>query len=242
MLFAKLFSMSIADNLSQIRERIAKAAVRCGRTAGEITLMAVSKTFPAERIEEAYAAGQRIFGENRVQEFEGKSPVVRSLNGAQVHLIGHLQSNKAARAAELFDCVDTVDSVRLARKLDEAAGRLKRKLPVLIEINVGGEEQKSGVPPVSLELEQILTAAPELQNIDICGLMTVPPWSEDPEHARPYFRMLRQIREDLAKRNLPCIGLDVLSMGMSHDFEVAIEEGSTQVRIGTAIFGRRTKL
>lgn len=234
--------MSIAENLSQIRERIAKAAVRAGRTPDEITLMAVSKTFPADRIEEAYAAGQRIFGENRVQEFEEKSLTLRKLEGAQFHLIGHLQSNKAARAAELFDCIDTIDSARLARKLNDVAGRLGRKLPVLIEINTGGEEQKSGVPPVSLELEEILTAAPELPHLRICGVMTVPPWSDEAEHARPYFRMLRQIREDLAKRNLPCVGLDVLSMGMSHDFEVAIEEGSTQVRIGTAIFGRRTKL
>lgn len=234
--------MSIADNLSQIRERIAKAAVRAGRTPEEITLMAVSKTFPAERIEEAYAAGQRIFGENRVQEFEDKSPALRKLEGAQFHLIGHLQSNKAAKAAELFGCIDTVDSVRLAKRLNDAAGRLQRKLPVLIEINSGGEEQKSGVAPVSLELEQLLTAAPEFQHLRICGLMTIPPWSEESEHARPFFRMLRQIREDLAKRNLPCVGLDVLSMGMSHDFEVAIEEGSNQVRIGTAIFGRRTKL
>lgn len=234
--------MSIADNLSQIRDRIAKAAARSGRTPEEITLMAVSKTFPAERIEEAYAAGHRIFGENRVQEFEDKSPVVRRLDGAQFHLIGHLQSNKAAKAAELFDCIDSVDSLRLLKKLNDTAGRLRKKLPVLIEINVGGEEQKSGVPPVSLELEHILAAASQLQHVRICGLMTIPPWSEDPEHARPYFRMLRQIREDLGKRNLPCVGLNVLSMGMSHDFEAAIEEGSTQVRIGTAIFGRRTKL
>jgi pyridoxal phosphate enzyme (YggS family) len=234
--------MSIADNLAQIRERISRAALRSGRRPEEITLMAVSKTFPAERIEEAYVAGQRIFGENRVQEFEDKSPALRRLDGAQFHLIGHLQSNKAARAAELFDCIDTLDSARLAKRLYDAAGRMKKKLPVLIEINVGGEEQKSGVPPISLELEEILTAAPELPHLRICGLMTVPPWSDEAEHARPYFRMLHQIREDLAKRNLPCIGLDVLSMGMSHDFEVGIEEGSTQVRIGTAIFGRRSKL
>ncbi|HYH00118.1 MAG TPA: YggS family pyridoxal phosphate-dependent enzyme [Terriglobales bacterium] len=234
--------MSIADNLSLIREQIAKAATRAGRNSAEVELMAVSKTFPAERIEEAYEAGQRVFGENRVQEFAEKAPTLGAREGTTYHLIGHLQSNKAARAVELFNCIDSIDSARLLRKLNDAAARLEKQLPVLIEINVGGEEQKSGVPPVSLELEEILLAAPQLQHVRICGLMTIPPWSENPEHARPYFRMLRHIREDLAKRNLPGVGLDVLSMGMSNDFQVAIEEGSTQVRIGTAIFGRRTKL
>lgn len=234
--------MSIASNLARIRERIATAARRAGRNPDEVTLMAVSKTFPADCICEAHSAGQRVFGENRVQEFAEKSTVVHNLADTQFHLIGHLQSNKAARAAELFDTVDTVDSLRLAQRLNDAARKLGKKLPILIEINVGGEEQKSGVPPVSRELEEVLQAAPTLQHLRVCGLMTIPPWSEDSEHSRPYFRMLRETREDLAKRNLPAIGLDVLSMGMSHDFEVAIEEGSTQVRIGTAIFGKRTKL
>lgn len=233
--------MSIADNLARIHDRIAAAARRAGRNPDEVSLMAVSKTFPASRIRDAYAAGQRIFGENRVQEFAEKASVRQDMPDAQFHMIGHLQSNKAAWSAELFDSIDSLDSLRLAQKLDEAAGKLGRKLPVLIEINVGGEEQKSGIPPVSPELEELLQAAPRLRNIRVCGLMTVPPFSDNPQVSRPYFRMLRHIREDLARRRLPGIGLDVLSMGMSHDFEVAIEEGSTQVRIGTAIFGERKK-
>jgi pyridoxal phosphate enzyme (YggS family) len=236
---ANLFSMRIARNLALINGRIEAAARRAGRHASDITLMAVSKTFAVELIREAYDAGQRVFGENRVQEFADKAPDLGTLSGAEFHLIGHLQSNKSARAAELFDAVDSVDSLRVAERLNDAAKRLDKKLAVLIEINVGGEEQKAGVPPVSRELEQILLAAPRLENVSICGLMTVPPYAEDPERARPYFRMLRHVRDDLAKRHLPCVGLDVLSMGMSHDFEVAIEEGATCVRIGSAIFGRR---
>lgn len=231
--------MSIVDNLARIHDRMNAAARRAGRNPDEITLMVVSKTFPAERVLEAYAAGERVFGENRVQEFAEKSTTVHNLSGAQFHLIGHLQSNKAARAAELFDAIESVDSLRLATKLNDAAGKLQKKLPILIEINVGGEEQKSGMAPVSRELEELLQAAPQLSHVRLCGLMTVPPLAEDPQKARPYFRMLREVRDDLAKRHLPGVGLDVLSMGMSHDFEIAIEEGSTQVRIGTAIFGER---
>ena len=233
--------MSIAENIARVQERIAVAASRASRNPEEITLMAVSKTFPAESIREAYAAGLRVFGENRVQEFAGKAAAVRDLHDAEWHLIGHLQTNKAAKATELFDAVDSVDSLRMADKLNGSAESTGKTLSVLIEINLGGEPTKSGIPPSSDELEQILQAAPRWGNLKIEGLMTVPPYTEDPEGSRPYFRQLRQIRESIAARALPQIGMAVLSMGMSHDFEVAIEEGSTCVRVGTAIFGERAK-
>ena len=204
--------------------------------------MAVSKTFPAERIREAYHAGLRVFGENRVQEFAGKFDAVRELTGGQWHLIGHLQSNKVVKAAELFGAVDSVDSTRLAERLNGAAEKSGKTLPVLIEINVGGEQAKSGVAQGSEELERILLEAPLWKNLAIRGLMTVPPYTDDPEDARPYFRQLREMRDQIAARHLPKVSVDVLSMGMSHDFEVAIEEGSTCVRVGTAIFGVRTQL
>jgi pyridoxal phosphate enzyme (YggS family) len=203
--------------------------------------MAVTKTFPPELIRQAHGAGTRVFGENRVQEFAGKADALRDLADAEWHLIGHLQSNKAAKAVELFNTVDSVDSVRLAEKLNSCAEAAGKALPVLIEINVGGEEAKSGVAPASPELEQLLLKAPQWKNLVIRGLMTVPPYTEDPEGARPYFRQLREIRDGIAARKLPAVSLDVLSMGMSHDFEVAIEEGSTCVRVGTAIFGERQK-
>jgi pyridoxal phosphate enzyme (YggS family) len=233
--------MTIAENILRVRERVAAAARRSGRKPEEITLMAVSKTFPPESIRQSYAAGLRVFGENRVQEFAGKAEALRDLQDAEWHLIGHLQSNKAARAAELFSAIDSVDSVRLAERLNAAAQSAGKTLPVLIEINVGGEEAKSGVAPGSRELEQIFLGAPNWKNLAIRGPMSVPPYTEDPEGARPYFRQLREIRDQIAARCLPAIAMDVLSMGMSHDFEVAIEEGSTCVRVGTAIFGERAK-
>ena len=161
--------------------------------------------------------------------------------GAEWHMIGHLQTNKAAKAAELFSAVDSVDSLKLAEKLDAAARASNKKLQVLIEINVGGEAAKSGVAPDSPELEDLLKAAPRLEALNFRGLMTVPPFTEDPEGARPYFRKLRALRDQIASRNLPAITMEILSMGMSHDFAVAIEEGSTCIRIGTAIFGEREK-
>jgi pyridoxal phosphate enzyme (YggS family) len=233
--------MSIVENVARVRARIAAAARLAGRNPEEITLMGVSKTFPVERIREAHAAGLRVFGENRVQEFADKAGSLHDLSDAEWHLIGHLQSNKAARAAELFGAVDSVDSVRLAEKLNGAAEKAGKTLPILIEINVGCEDAKSGVAPASEELEQVLLAAPRWGNLRIRGLMAVPPYSEDSERARPFFRQLCEIRERIASRRLSAIGMDVLSMGMSHDFEVAIEEGSTCVRVGTAIFGERTK-
>jgi hypothetical protein len=231
--------MPVSQNIALVRERISSAARRVGRDPDEITLIAVSKTFPPELIRDAYEAGLRVFGENKVQEFSAKAEALADLRDADWHMIGHLQSNKAGKAAELFAAVDSVDSLRLAQKLNSSAEQLGKKLAVLIEINVGGEAAKSGVAPESKELETILQVAPQLKQIEIGGLMTVPPFSEDPEEARPYFRKVRELRDSIAKRGLPAVGMDVLSMGMSHDFEVAIEEGSTCVRVGTAIFGER---
>lgn len=231
--------MPIAENLARVRERIVAAARRAGRRSEDVALMAVSKTFPAERIREAYDAGLRLFGENRVQEFAGKIDSLRDLQGGEWHLIGHLQTNKAAKAVELFAAIDSVDSLRLAQKLNASAEQLRKKIRVLIEINVGGEAAKSGVAPESRELEALLSAAAELEHLEFRGLMTVPPFTEDPQQARPYFRKLRELREQIAARRLPAVDMSTLSMGMSHDFEVAIEEGSTCVRVGTAIFGER---
>jgi pyridoxal phosphate enzyme (YggS family) len=233
--------MHIAVNITAIQRRIAAAARRVGRNQNEIALMAVSKTQPPERIREAYEAGQRLFGENRLQEFAGKSGALADLRDAEWHMIGHLQTNKATKTVELFRCVDSVDSLKLAAKLDAAARILGRKLDVLIEINVGGEAAKSGVAPESLALEELLIAAPRLESLQFRGLMTVPPFTDDPEGARPCFRKLRELRDTIAARKLPGISMDQLSMGMSHDFEIAIEEGSACVRVGTAIFGSRTK-
>jgi PLP dependent protein len=233
--------MSVSENIAAVRQRIAAAAYRAGRSTSEIALMAVSKTHPPEHIREAHAAGLRLFGENRVQEFAGKADGLADLAGAEWHMIGHLQTNKAGKAAELFSAVDSVDTLKLAEKLDSAARALNKKLNVLIEINIGGEAAKSGVPKDSRELEDLLVTAPRLAALEFRGLMTVPPFTDDPEKARPYFRKLRVLRDAIAARNLPAVVMDVLSMGMSHDFEVAIEEGSTCVRVGTAIFGTRVK-
>lgn len=233
--------MSIAENIAAIRGRIAAAARRVGRTPETVALMAVSKTKPVEAIREAFEAGQRLFGENRVQEFSEKSPALQDIiaAGAAFHLIGHLQSNKSNKAAELFRAVDSADSLSLLRRLNSAAERFGKVLPVLIEVNVGGEEQKAGVAPGSPELDAILDGAAELNHVAIRGLMTVPPFTDDPESARPYFRRLRELRDEIAGRNLEHVSMDELSMGMSHDFDVAVEEGSTCVRVGTAIFGER---
>lgn len=231
--------MSIADNIALVQDRMAAAALRSGRKPEAVTLMAVSKTFPSEKIREAYDAGLRVFGENRVQEFAGKIAGLQDVRDAEWHIIGHLQTNKAAQAAELFSCIDSVDSVRLARRLNSADEQLGKKLPVLIEINIGGEAAKSGVAPNSQELDDILKAAPDLPFLDFRGLMTVPPYSDDPEPSRPYFRKMRELFHQIASRKLPLVRMEVLSMGMSHDYAVAIEEGSTCVRVGTAIFGAR---
>jgi pyridoxal phosphate enzyme (YggS family) len=234
--------MSVAENIATVRERINASAMRAGRSVDDITLMAVSKTVPPDLIRGAYLAGVRVFGENRVQEFTEKVGALRDLSNADWHLIGHLQTNKAAKAAELFNAVDSIDSLRLAQKLNSAAQQVGKKLGVLIEINVGGENAKTGVAPESKELEEILKAAPLLGQLEISGLMAIPPLTDDPQEARPYFLKLRDLQEEIGRSRLPGVSMNVLSMGMSHDFEIAIEEGSTCVRVGTAIFGERKML
>jgi PLP dependent protein len=227
---------SVRENLLRIQERIAKAAARAGRSTEEIALIAVSKTHPASAIHEAYEAGIRHFGENRVQEWEGKRAEAEGL-AATWHLIGHLQSNKAARAAKLFHSVDSVDDFAVAQRLDRArteAG-ITGKLRVLIEVRVAPEETKSGVEIT--DLPALVEKFTDLPRLELAGLMCIPPFLEEAERVRAYFRRLRELREDLTKRL--GLALPVLSMGMSHDFEVAIEEGATEVRVGTAIFGVR---
>ena len=231
--------MGIGDNLARVRQRVADAARRAGRRPEDVALMAVTKTFPPAIIREAYNAGQRLFGENRVQEFAEKAPSLAELPGIEFRLIGHLQSNKAAKAAQIFSGIDSVDSLHLAEKLNAGAEKTGKRLPILIEINVGGEAAKSGVAPGSPELESLLVAAPRLEHLEVRGLMSIPPFTEYPEGSRPFFRALHELRDQIAARKLPALGMDTLSMGMSHDFEVAIEEGSTCVRVGTAIFGAR---
>jgi PLP dependent protein len=226
--------MSIADNLTRLHEQIAEACHRGNRSQDEVALMAVSKVHPVEAILEAYAAGHRLFGENRVQEFQEKSPRLAALTDAQFHLIGPLQSNKTTRAAELFHSIDAVDSLKIAQRLNGAATALNKKLPILVEVKLSHEESKHGLAPD--ELSTLLAAVAELHAIEAVGLMTVPPWSLDPEPARPYFRELRRLRNESQKLHPK---LTQLSMGMSNDFAVAIEEGSTCVRVGTAIFGKR---
>jgi pyridoxal phosphate enzyme (YggS family) len=226
--------MTIADNIARLHEQIAAACHRAGRDEHAVALMAVSKVHPAEVILEAYAAGQRLFGENRVQEYEQKAAQLAGLERASFHLIGPLQSNKTNKAAQLFDQIDAVDSLKIAERLDSAAKALNKKLPILIEIKLSHEESKHGIAPA--ELLPLLEATSVLENVEAVGLMTVPPWSEDAETARPYFRELCRLREDALKQYPK---LTQLSMGMSNDFIVAIEEGSTCVRVGTAIFGKR---
>lgn len=226
--------------LEAINQRIAAACGRAGRQVSEITLVAVSKTVPAERIREAIEAGVRTLGENRVQEAAAKIPELKPLAdeyNVQWHLIGHLQSNKARRAVELFDAVHSVDSFKLAERLDGIAGELGKRLPVFIEVNLGGEQSKAGVAPddVFLLCEQIGKFA----NLELKGLMTVPPFFDDPEDARPFFQRLRRMRDDAQQTGLVGEQFTDLSMGMSNDFEVAIEEGATFVRVGTALFGAR---
>jgi PLP dependent protein len=228
---------TIRQNIQCIQEQIARARKKSSNR-GEVTLIAVSKTHPAESIREAFDAGLRHFGENRVQEWEGKRESTSELQ-ATWHLIGHLQSNKSARAAKIFHSVDSVDDLTLAQRLDHARAELNAtvKLRILIEVRVADEAAKTGaeISAVRALLEKI---AP-LKNLEVAGLMCIPPFEEDPEKVRPYFQRLKKLRDDLAASlGLP---LPVLSMGMSHDFEVAIEEGSTEVRIGTAIFGSRPK-
>lgn len=251
---------SIAENLARIRERIERSASRVGRRADEISLVAVSKTHSAERIREAYQAGVRHFGENRVQEWESKSASLSDLK-ATWHLIGHLQSNKANRAARLFHTIDSLDSATVAQRLEKAKREFNAettestrkisaneesivaancgRLRVLIEVRLDPGPAKSGVREE--DLAQIVEALRPLPHLELRGLMGVPPYLEDPQEVRPYFHRLKELRESLSAQ-FGASSLPVLSMGMSHDFEVAIEEGATEIRVGTALFGPRGKV
>jgi hypothetical protein len=234
---------ALSENFERVEEAIARACSRAGRARAEVQLMAVSKTYPAATIAEAAALGLTLFGENRVQEFAGKAVEVEQLRTRdekpiRVHLIGHLQSNKAQRAAELFDAVDSVDSLRLAERLNEAAGKCAKQLPILIEVKLSSEESKAGLEPDSAEAALLLERLPDLENLNVRGLMTIAPFGVSEEETRACFRSLRKWREQWAKAHTG-LSLDVLSMGMSGDFALAIEEGATRIRVGTALFGAR---
>jgi pyridoxal phosphate enzyme (YggS family) len=230
----------IADNLARLEDSIAAACRAAGRRREEVELVAVSKTHPAPAVVEAYGLGLRLFGENRVQEFSQKSAELPAevRAGMRAHLIGHLQSNKAAKAVEVFDAIDTVDSLKLAERLHEAAARLGKTIPILLEIKLSHEETKAGLMPESTELAELLEKLPSLTNVRAEGLMTIAPRDVPEEDTRACFRALRTLRDRLAASH-PGMPLPVLSMGMSGDFALAIAEGSTRIRIGTALFGAR---
>jgi hypothetical protein len=232
---------ALRENLERLEEAIAQACRVAGRTRGDVELMAVSKTFPAETIAEAAKLGLTLFGENRVQEFGTKALALEMLRKSaepRFHLIGHLQSNKAARAVELFDGVDSLDSVRLAERLNEAAGKCGKRLPVLIEVKLSPEETKSGLDPESDEAARLLERLPDLLDLEMRGLMTIAPWGVAEDVTRACFRSLRVWRDRWAAA-YPRLNFDVLSMGMSGDFALAIREGATRIRVGTALFGAR---
>jgi pyridoxal phosphate enzyme (YggS family) len=231
--------MSIANSLAEVRDRLAEAARRAGRPASDITLVAVSKTFGADRVREAWDAGQREFGENKVQEGLQKIADTADIS-PRWHLIGHLQSNKAKKAAGSFACIQSVDSVELLQRLDEAAEARppgSAPLDVLVQVDFAGEATKFGAPPD--DAARTVRAGVDARHVRLAGLMLLPPWSDDPEQARPWFARLREFRDRLVQEGVPAPALRHLSMGMSHDYEAAVEEGSTIVRVGTAIFGAR---
>jgi hypothetical protein len=222
-------SATLDERFAQVRDRIERACARTGRERSSVRLLAVSKKKPASDIAAAYALGQRDFGENYVQELVSKRAELAHLPELRLHLIGHLQSNKAARAVQAADCIHTFDSVKLVREVDRHATARARTIEAFIEVNVAGEAQKSGVLPN--ELDAVVRAARAAPSLRLLGLMAIPPWSDDPEGTRPHFRALAELARHLE--------LSRLSMGMSHDFETAIEEGATDVRVGTALFGER---
>jgi hypothetical protein len=230
----------IAERVAAVRERIARAATHAGRPPEEITLVAVSKTHPPERVREAFAAGVRDFGENKVQEAEAKVAALADLKpaGLRWHLVGHLQANKARKAAALFDRIHSLDDAGLGLRLEKASAQLKKTLPLLVQVDLAGEQTKFGLDEA--RLFPALELLRGLKSVRVEGLMAMPPQEEDPERVRPYFRRLRELRDRARKENL-LLGKE-LSMGMSHDLEVAIEEGATLVRVGTAIFGERGKV
>ena len=229
----------IKDNLARVQATIAQAVTRAGRRPDEVTLIAVSKTFDAATVQQAVDAGARDLGENRVQEAATKVDSVKA-DGLRWHLIGHLQSNKARLAVKTFDVIHTIDSVELAERLDRISGEEQRRLDVLVQVDLGHEAAKTGADET--ELPAIIETLDAARHLSLKGLMTLPPLFEEAERARPFFRRLREIRDELNQYRPPERRLAELSMGMSHDFLVAIEEGATMVRVGTAIFGARTKL
>jgi pyridoxal phosphate enzyme (YggS family) len=233
---------TLAENYARVEQQIAAACRAAGRSRTEVAMIAVTKMHPAALVEEAFALGMRKLGENRVQEWQGKRAELSTaaLEALEAHLIGHLQSNKSARAVELFQSVDTLDSLKLAQRLNTAASEASGEVfPVVLEIKLSEEESKEGLAPDGPELQQLLEQLPDLRSLRLRGLMTVPPFMQDMEAVRPYFRRLRDLRDRLAQAH-PRLSFETLSMGMSHDFAVAIEEGSTEIRIGTALFGART--
>jgi pyridoxal phosphate enzyme (YggS family) len=232
-------SGTIAQNIAEIRERIAAAARRSGREAGDVTLVAVSKTFGAHAVRAAWDAGQRDFGENKVQEAEEKRAATLGLDGLRWHLIGHLQSNKARRAAA-FAAIHSADSAELVRRLDAAAVAQGTAPEILVQVDLAGEATKFGAAEAAVEA--ILREALAARAVRPVGLMILPPWNEDPEATRPWFVRLRALRDELIRSGVPAPALRHLSMGMSHDYEAAVEEGATIVRVGTAIFGKRATL
>jgi len=230
----------IRDRLARIEERIGSSCRRAGRERSEVTLIGVSKTFPSDLIAEGIAAGLRVLGENRVQEAATKIPDLRGLcaaEGVVWHLIGHLQSNKVRRALELFSMIHSVDSLKLAERIDAVCGETGQRMPILIEVNLGGEESKAGLD--AAETLGLCEKIAQLPNLDLQGLMTVPPYAENPEDVRSFFGRLRTLRDEAVRLGIVSAAFTHLSMGMSHDFEVAIEEGATMIRVGTAIFGSR---
>lgn len=235
---------ALRENLERLEEAITRACSKADRPCAEVELMAVSKTCPVATVTEAAALGLALFGENRVQEFAAKALHAAALRSAcgkedlRVHLIGHLQSNKALRAVEIFDGIDSLDSLRLAERLNEAAGNCAKRLPVLIEVKLSPEETKAGLDPASAEAAQLLERLPDLSHLEMRGLMTIAPFGVPEAETRACFRSLRAWRDLWAKAH-PKLKFDVLSMGMSGDFELAIEEGATRIRVGTALFGIR---
>jgi pyridoxal phosphate enzyme (YggS family) len=228
--------MPVSENLKIVMDRIAVAAKRAGRDPSSVRLVVVTKTIDHDRIREAVAAGASILGENRVQEAKEKIEALGK--PASWHLIGHLQTNKAKYAVKLFDLIHSVDNLELAAEIDRQAAKIGKVQEILVEVNIAGEASKAGMAVKGAPA--LVAAAARLKNISIKGLMTMPPFSESPEDSRPYFSVLRELAETVAKENIPNASMKELSMGMSGDFEVAIEEGATLVRVGTAIFGGRS--
>ena len=230
----------LRENLDRVEYQIGRVCHAAGRARSDVELMAVSKTFPAEDILEAAALGITHFGENRVQEWALKATALSPKpESTKCHLIGHLQSNKAARAVELFDGIDSLDSLKLAERLNEAAAKFGKRIPVLIEVKLSTEETKAGLDPDAVETAQLLERLPDLSNLETQGLMTIAPWGAPDDETRACFRDLRELRDKWAAAH-PRLNLQVLSMGMSGDFELAIQEGATRIRVGTALFGKRT--